>query len=216
SIEGKVGSPVTIPVTFSNTGSCGGSATITAVVPAGWNATSASTGYVTVGKSKDVDIAIKIPASATTSTVTFNAIVAGKALSSKTVINILPAAAPKLPETKTPEIKLPENVTGGTAEKPAETKIPAGTGLVTGGATASTNNDMLIAAVAVIIIILVILYLMKKRKSNAIQTPAKVTPQQPQVPSPVQPKKIIVTTVNKLPGSETHETKTKYQYKKKK
>jgi|GEM_PF-4538366 len=94
SVNGTPGSSVTVPVTVFNAGTCSGSVTITAIVPAGWTATSATTKLLGKDQSDTVNITVTIPAAAATSTLTFNGTVSGKTYTSTTTVTIPAAPAP--------------------------------------------------------------------------------------------------------------------------
>ncbi len=87
-VAGTAGSSVTVPVTFSTTGTCSASTTVTANVPLGWMATSAATGTVSAGNSKTVNIVITIPSGAITSIVAFSVVVPGGTVSSQTTLQV--------------------------------------------------------------------------------------------------------------------------------
>jgi len=174
SVEVTAGSNVTIPVTFTSTGTCSGSATIAATVPVGWSATSATTGSVPPSLSKIVYIIIRVPSSATSDAVVFTATGTEIRLSSITSIN-LPAPPASPAQTTTPT----ENVTGtpSNATTPAGGLAVAVTGFVSG-----IGKDPVVTIV-VLVVVIIIVYLIwriwqkrrfkKKFENQVVETKSK-------------------------------------------
>jgi hypothetical protein len=169
SVDGAAGSSVTVAVTMTATGTCSGSATITAIAPAGWTATSAATGTVSANKPKTVNIIVTIPSDATNGDVVFSAVAGGKTYTSTTTVTIPSAQTPAGPAT-------------GPAQTPEQAQpgpTPTGQAVSSTGQVTAQPDYVFIGIGAVIVLILAYFWLKwfrRKKVSNPTEAVARNLP----------------------------------------